>query len=904
MEEARSVEADRWTWVRTRLPWMVAAAFFVLYLTTLCRWVRLESLWWVARVGGWEVSPWYWSPLQQLVGWPFGLAGGPGRWMALNGVMALCGAVSLGLLARIVAIWPHDRRKEERLRELGESSVLHGPWSWLPPLAAAAICGLQSVWWSHSTVASGEALDVLIFAVIVWCLAEYRHSGEGDKWFWMAGFAYGLGVANNYGMLGWAPVFFVSVVWVRGWEVWRGAFVLRMMSFFLTGLLLYLWLPLLGMISGTWTGGFWDQLRVELKFQKVAITSFPRFVPLLLSFTSVLPLILAGARFGRGDGETSAAGERLGRGIAILVYGALLAGAASVMVDPKWGPKSLGGGQALLSFYFLSAVAAGYYLGYFVLMMRQWGRRGWDRNRGAGAREASVVTLVLACVAFAGYEAYRNAPLIWAQRGHRLTKLAEAWVSELPASGGTIIADDNTDLLLIGAGLERAGILDKYVLMNSKWIENRIFHDLLTRRYGARWVKLPDIESMSDPYDGSVLAPWMVSIARSRPLFYAHASFGYYFEVLRDEPAGMMLHMVPRTSSEPVGALPAEILSRNEAFWAKNRDWIQGLSKYGEQTVDFEARYLAGLTARAMNASAVAFQRSGKLAEAKNILTLASSIAPWNETSKRTLEANTKLSSGGYTAVPTLDAAEESRRWDEWILAEGFVDEPKACFRLGQIFSRGLLYRQALLAYDRAARMIPAWQAPAVWAGNMRVLSMLGDTDTKGAEDYAVRLCGQYPKEESVWETLGQVYMATGRLTNFLEVVAKQLVLNPNQPRALLNQAAVNIQLGRFAAALPPLDALLKIDPENNAAMMNRAIAQLQLGRYDAALRDYEWLRSVAPNDYRIYFGLGEANRRKGDKPKALEYFDEYLRLASMEHGRTNSAEYKAVAQNVKELRK
>ena len=90
------------------LPWLLAAAVFGIYALTLNHWVSLFNYLAVAKLAGWTWQPEIYNPL-------FFTVTAPLRWLpaaqipiALNLFSALCAAVTLGLLARSVAILPQD----------------------------------------------------------------------------------------------------------------------------------------------------------------------------------------------------------------------------------------------------------------------------------------------------------------------------------------------------------------------------------------------------------------------------------------------------------------------------------------------------------------------------------------------------------------------------------------------------------------------------------------------------------------------------------------------------------------------------------------------------------------------------------------------------------------------------
>ena len=125
--------------VRSILPWLIAAAGLLFYLWTLNTWVSLTSLNYVARATGqmWmpELTGSYgafgpFGPLLFALTYPIRFL--PEKWvpLALNLFSAVCAAGTLGLLARSVALLPHDRTFQQRQRE-------HGPFALLSIRAAS-----------------------------------------------------------------------------------------------------------------------------------------------------------------------------------------------------------------------------------------------------------------------------------------------------------------------------------------------------------------------------------------------------------------------------------------------------------------------------------------------------------------------------------------------------------------------------------------------------------------------------------------------------------------------------------------------------------------------------------------------------------------------------------------------
>src|SRR5439155_25798238 len=101
--------------------------------------------------------------------------------LALNLFSMVCAVLTLALLARSVTLLPHDRTHPQRLREKSEFSLLTVRAAWLPPLLAVIVCGLQLTFWEHATSASGEMLDLLMFAYVIRSLLEFRID-ERESW--------------------------------------------------------------------------------------------------------------------------------------------------------------------------------------------------------------------------------------------------------------------------------------------------------------------------------------------------------------------------------------------------------------------------------------------------------------------------------------------------------------------------------------------------------------------------------------------------------------------------------------------------------------------------------------------------------------------------------------------------
>ncbi len=115
-------------------PWLVMLAAVAVYLTTANRWVTLNSLPVVGKLLGWD----WWSnqttpPLLYLVTLPLTFLPASSAPAIMNALSAVLAALTLGTLARSVALLPQDRTREQRQKERTPGGLLSLPTNWIPP---------------------------------------------------------------------------------------------------------------------------------------------------------------------------------------------------------------------------------------------------------------------------------------------------------------------------------------------------------------------------------------------------------------------------------------------------------------------------------------------------------------------------------------------------------------------------------------------------------------------------------------------------------------------------------------------------------------------------------------------------------------------------------------------------
>ena len=182
----------------------------------------------------------------------------------MNLFSAVCAATTLGVLARSVAILPHDRTEMERNRERSDFAFLTGWMAWVPPLAAVIFAGFQLGFWEHATSFSGESFQLLWFALIIWQWLEYRLD-EAEWRLYLTAFLFGSGLADNWALLGFIPLFLMAIIWLKKLSFFRFDFLGGMTLWGLAGLVFFLLLPLVAKLSANYHVSFWEELHDNLR---------------------------------------------------------------------------------------------------------------------------------------------------------------------------------------------------------------------------------------------------------------------------------------------------------------------------------------------------------------------------------------------------------------------------------------------------------------------------------------------------------------------------------------------------------------------------------------------------------------------------------------------------------------
>ena len=947
------------SFVRALLPWMVAAVMLLLYLVTLDRVVTTQSVFPLARAAGFEWQASYVQPVSWLVTLPV-------RWLpagiqlsALNFIAALCAALSLALLARSVALLPHDRTELQRDKLRGEDSFLDIRLAWVPVVFAVLVCGLQLSFWEQAIINTGEALDLLLFAYCVRCLLEYRVD-ERSTWLNKMAVVYGVAVTNNFAMIAFFPAALVALLWIKGLRFFRFDFLARMFLLGVAGLSLYLLLPLIQMNSEIQPTTFWQALKTNLLFQKQYLMGFPRWRAGWVGLYALLPLLLAGIRWRSGFGDTSAVGSSFTNIFAQILHAGLLVFCLYIAFDPPAGPREFGLGMVFLPCYFLAALSIGYYTGFLLLVFSN--ADGMSRRRSAVPPIVNQAVTAVVCAGalfVVGKLAMQNFPKIRAATSPALHDYATALVASLPDKPSIVLSDDQVRLFAVAAVLAREGN-DKHVLLKTASLSEPGYHIFLRQRYGDRWPKL-EVEQGYVGINPQQMVRAFTELSAKHELIYLHPSFGAYFETFHLEPRQHVYALKAYAPNVTEAPLPtAALVAQQSTAWnaLAQRPWkslkatLATLPSEPQERAEHGAAFVGAYYSRALNWWGVELQRANRFDEAAKFFDEALALNPDNAAAMINQEANTLWRKEKKRLPSFSKKAEEKLQYyrgiDNLINACGPLDLPEFCMEFAQTFVRGGLYRQAAQMVERALAYAPddliygaaranveliAGQPDKALANLSRVSARAGTAvpqvqieierirafaqmeknNFSVAEQGLEAIVKKFPGEDASHNALSQLYVMRSSklraandpaagvpLTNAIRVIERQMKAQPQNPSARFNHGNLLMSVGDYAGAAADFTELLRLQKDNTAALLNRAICYLLSKKLEEAKRDYRELVSrYTTTDFRVYYGLGEIAYQQQDWTAAKEYFADYLRYAP-----ANSGEAAAVRKKLDEAKK
>ncbi|MEI7731943.1 MAG: hypothetical protein WCO56_20385 [Verrucomicrobiota bacterium] len=920
-----------------RVPWLAGLAALLIYGASLPLGITLYNAQPTAHLLGWDWSSFRTAPITFLllyparwlpVGWQFGAAGL---------MTAGFGALTLALLARSVSLWPQDRTPAQRERLPDGQVHLPANLGWLASLIAVAACGLQTSFWEHATIATGEMVDLLLFAASVWCLLEYRRSQSAG---WQFGFAlvFSAGVANNFAMLAFSPFLLAALFvlsgdslinwsrigyWLLGrskenWSFQQQQWAIRTgpgkmegdqkapPSYFispvlgklaclgLAGLLFYLVLPSYQSLTGVSDQGFLRDLRGCLGAQKHALFTADRTVALVMGLAILTPLAFIMVRW-RLREEIEILSDQLRhlwieRQVVYITlhvsHAVILAVTVFLTLDVYFSPQVLSRGAAYLPLYYVNALVLGYCTGYFLLIARGQlqnqknapKQMGLERTISGIFRGGIWLLVALPVVLF-----FRTLPGILSHRGEHLAHYGKLAARILPANGAVVMADDKRLLFAVRAGLGSAA--NRYQFIHSARLSQPAFQRFLQRRY-------PDFHPLtatgasnqtSYAYTGGDCLKYL---GKKQAIYALQPIQGPLAEQFYAMPDKLLFRLEPRPANGLAGKPPSKRAGEDTLlFWRGFMKEAAGAGVIGRPELRArgggEARGLGEFYSLLLNYHGVMLQRAGELPWAAECFNYAVELNPDNQAALGNRELNQAWQQQGRP-LTRLEPQTRQRllpllaRWDWTLVTSGPVDEPGAYFSLALYLRGRHWHRQAIDALQRAIFFMP--DECALHALLASSLASIGMTDSALEEISAFR--ARAAKTRIAGDAFTLVQAESHIRESRKEHAQVDNLLAEAMKENLADVRPVNLQVhfwlerGQAARAQALLEHQVKLHPTNASFLVNLAgVMQLRQNAV-GALPYLERANQASPGDPLILQNRGLAYRQTGNLKAALNDFE------------------------------
>ena len=879
------------------MPWLLALAMLLVYGLTLNHWVSLANLLPVSKVSGFTWQPEIYNPLLWLVTYPF-------RWLppakiplALNIFSAVCAAATLGLLARSVALLPHDRTESERVREKSDFAFLTTRSAWFPPVLAVLMLGLEFGFWQNATSFTGESLNMLVFAIIVWQLLEFRLDERMGR-LYLATLIYGAGLTENWALVGFIPVFVLAILWLRGLEFFNFRFLVRMTLCALAGMLVFLLLPIVGKVSGNYSMTFWQLLKPALRLDWMVIKAIMqgnvRHNLILMSVTTFLPVLVMAIRWSASFGDNSRIGTAMVNYMFHLVHAVIFTVCVWVMYDSPFSPGQLSLGTPALTMYYLSALGIGYYCGYYLLV---FGKKAVPSRRnpkpmpalpGKFNKFSPVIywgTYVAAALAV-GTLVYKNHKFIRSFNDNTLLNYAQLTEQSLPRGGGILLSDaegisssQQTRTLLVQAALARSGRDKDFLVVDTQSLSWAPYHRFLHKRFPQKWPATVGDKDMGGVKPITILTT-LTQLAKSNSICYLNPSFGYYFEVFYLEPHGLIYQLKTLPEDTLIAPpLSTNLIAENQNFWGQftqnelvrlqktpkprdvnyfpnnPADWLL-MHLHEQSEFNPNVDLVQNFYSRSLDYWGVELQRAGQLPAAAECFTSAQAMNPDNITAAINFDFNQAQQTGTPAAIDpqrvTPDQFGKYRNWNAVMNANGPFDEPSFVAANSILLAQGGLMRQAIAPFARVRQLAPDNLPARLWLAQIYLFNHLPDRALENLHDPMTRPFRFGLTENNSTELnilAAAAYFQKNDLPHGVELLEQEMDRHPNDTSLMTSAAQAYFMRGLYTNALHVIDRRLVLTPNDPQCLFAKGYAHLQTGDYEHAITALTRVLDIATND-------------------------------------------------------
>ncbi len=892
----------------TRLPWAVALGAVVLYLATLHSWISFASLPAVSDVGGWSDRAQSEAPLLFLITLPLRVLPASMVPTAMNILAAVFGALALATLTRSVVLLPHDRTKEQRGREQSAHSLLSLPGNWMPALFAALVCGLQLSFWQHATVGTGEMLNVLLFAFVIRCLLEYRIEHK-TRWLRRAVLVYAIGITNNWGMVGFLPLFAIALLWTARMQLFRDGMPLKLALNALAGLSLYLLLPLVAVLFGNGES-FADVLLANLGLQKSFIGSLfsQRLMVMVMASTAILPLLLVSIRWPANFGDTNAAASAITTGLLRLVHFLFLAVCIYVAFDHVVSPRKLvnlpqvtGIGAPFLTFYYLGALSIGYFLGYLLLLSGKEEARRWQKpsELAKALNRGLFIGLRIAALAVIAVLVWRNLGTVHANNKNGVTSAYAQWLaSNLPEDKAILFTDNDMapQSQLLRAELARSRTGAQTLLVQTHQLTSPDYQVRLAKRDNSLWHAPPEEVLEAKRIDQLQILTMLNGLSESTPIYYLHPSFGYFFEQFYMNPEKGIFRLSPYPAEAAKLDKPPLTNEQITASTAvaeavvKQFDTFAGEGEHLRKNQFLDTLIIMSWLSRNLNHRGVDLIRNNQEEAAEKLFLSACELYRGSPKGNLIAQANLRRANpkSNYEFDEELDrliGAEELlalSRIDSTLKTYGPFDLTQACFQLGQNFAQKNQIRQAYHELTRAAELAKTLPDPVFFIADMFMSYGLPEK----AQLFIERLATMnHANPFTPNQQIRLIRFEAGLLltksgpTEAEKYLFEQLKPHMDTLSGLHTMLAFHLDHDQGVKALALLDNWLNDNPDDLSTLSDKGQLLTKLKRYDESIEVFQKAIELANSQEKpnLISLIAAALTEQGEFEPALKQIDDAI---------------------------
>ncbi len=168
---------------------------------------------------------------------------------------------------------------------------------------------------------------------------------------------------------------------------------------------------------------------------------------------------------------------------------------------------------------------------------------------------------------------------------------------------------------------------------------------------------------------------------------------------------------------------------------------------------------------------------------------------------------------------------------------------------------------------------LPGKDAMDVDLSILEAASWLSQTNPATARSILQSVVKQHPNDIRTLNLVLQANLAFGDFTNALQLMSGQLAREPDNVAALVNKAAILIQMGDATNAIPILNHALAIT-NLPSARLNRAVAYMQTQNLPAAEADYLELENLPAHAFPVHYGLADIAERRHNTNLAIHHLE------------------------------